>query len=123
MYEDCEKLLHIRSVEKSLLLTARKEILATLSTGQCSLKTIAQALSLGDRSLQRRLAENNTSFEKLVDEVRQELVKSLIEGSELSFSEIAAQAGYSSAATLSRAARVWFGHPPAQLRRIGADRS
>lgn len=82
--------------------------------------SIAQAARLADisvRSLQRKLAAEDRVFSELVDGVRRELAGEMLEETTLSLSEIAAELGYATAASLTRAVRRWTGQTPAQVRR------
>jgi AraC-like DNA-binding protein len=117
MKEQCEVLLEKRCAKGPMLTELKKEILQRLQGGECNIHDIAAALSISERSLQRRLALKNTSFEVLVQETRKELAKALIEMTELPLAEVADRVGYSSLPAFSRAAKAWFGMPPSQARR------
>ncbi len=117
MKEQCEVLLQKRIQPGPILIELKKKILKRLQTGDCQMKEIALELSVSERSLQRRLALKNTSFEALVEETRKELSRALIEITELPLTQVAEKVGYSSLAAFSRASKSWFGVPPSQMRR------
>jgi AraC-like DNA-binding protein len=117
MKEQCEVLLEKRCAKGPMLTELKKEILKRLQTGECHIRDIAASMSINERSLQRRLAQKNTSFELLVEETRKELAKALIELTEMPLAEVAHRVGYSSLPAFSRAAKAWFGVPPSQARR------
>lgn len=77
-----------------------------LPTDRCDVESVARALSLGGRTLQRRLREEGTNFRDLLDSTRHRVV---IEGLEhhRSHSEIARRAGLANARALTRALRRW----------------
>lgn len=117
MQEQCEVLLEKRKQPGPILIELKKKILKQLQSGNCQMRDIALELSVSERSLQRRLAQKNTSFEALVEETRKELAKALIEITELPLTEVAEKVGYSSLAAFSRASKSWFGVPPSEMRR------
>ena len=77
-----------------------------LPRDRCDLESVARALHLGGRTLQRRLQEEGTSFRDLLDSTRHRVV---IEGLEhrRSHAEIARLAGLANARALTRALRRW----------------
>ncbi len=117
MRKQCEVMLAALQVPKSVLLQAKEKIVALLQTGNATLALVSRQLAMSERSLQRRLSEAGTSYEKLLDETRRELSDRLLADTALPLAEIAHRCGYSSATAYSRAARNWYGKPPAQMRR------
>lgn len=102
-----------------LVAQVRHLIGRTLSTGQASTRTIAAHLGLHTRTLQRRLATHDETFETLLDEVRHEKAKNYLARSTLPFGQVAAMLGYSQQSCLSRASVRWFGAPPRAIRSAG----
>jgi len=80
-------------------------------------EALAAALLVSQRTLQRILYIQGTSFRGLVDGVRKRRAEELLLRSDLSMTEIAFQLGYGDLSAFSRAARVWFGQSPRSLRR------
>ena len=66
------------------------------------LETIAAALALSPRTLQRRLREGGLSFSQLVDETRQQLVLHYLRDPALELAEIAFLVGFSEPGSLAR---------------------
>lgn len=97
----------------------KERIRAELIVRAATLPQIARDLAMSERSLQRRLAELGTSFEQVLDETRRELSDQLLRNGQFSLCEISYRCGYSNASAYSRAARSWYGVPPAELRRRG----
>lgn len=100
---------------KDLRLKVKERILAVLPMGRANLAKIAEDMAVGERSLQRRLAERGTSFERLLDETRRELSDRLLT-TDTPLSEISYLCGYSNASAYSRAAKGWYGVSPQQMR-------
>jgi AraC-like DNA-binding protein len=72
------------------------------------------------RTLNRRLKARGTTFQSLVDEVRYEIARQLLEHTHMSMSQIAATFDYTDASAFTRAFRRWSGTTPAAWRRRGA---
>ena len=88
-----------------------------LASGGGSLERVAEQLGLHERTLQRRLAEQGSHFEDIVDRLRQERARSLLLDSALPLAEIAAVLGYSEQSSLNRSCTRWFGMSPNALRK------
>lgn len=82
-----------------------------------SLTSVARGLGLSARSLQRRLAEHDTTFADVVDSVRRARASELVERSEAPFTEVALSLGFSGPSPLTHAYRRWFGVTPTQARK------
>jgi AraC-like DNA-binding protein len=85
-----------------------------LKIDQASLVSVAQAMIVHPRVLQRRLAEQGTSFEAILDSVRREMAWQL-SGRINRVSQIATMLGYAEQSVYSRACRRWYGKTPRQL--------
>ncbi len=84
----------------------RQVIAAQLAGGGLSLPGVARALALSPRSLQRRLAEEGTTWRDLVDRVRRDRAAALLaEG--LSRKAVAARLGFADARALRGALHRW----------------
>ena len=104
--------------DASGLLVLRTEALvrAMLPFAPVNLAIAARLLRLSRRTLQRRLAEQGTSFEGVVTRVRAGLAISYLRESELAVREIAEILQFSETSALSRFARREFGQSPRLLR-------
>jgi AraC-like DNA-binding protein len=87
-----------------------------LANGDCSLDSIAQQLAMNERTLQRRLEEQQISFSEILDRVRRSQAREFLAQPALPLSEVAILLGYSEQRSLSRACLRWFGTTPAALR-------
>jgi len=88
----------------------------TLVTGHCSANQIAELFSIHRRTLNRRLNAYGTSFHKLVDEIRFEIARQLLEDSSLEITQIALVLGYSSSSVFTRSFRRWSSTTPTKWR-------
>ncbi|WP_245005057.1 AraC family transcriptional regulator [Paraburkholderia sacchari] len=84
--------------------TIRQVIVAMLPNGRCTADQVARHLGVDRRTLQRRLAAEETSFSSLLQTVRCELASRQIRDSDRSLAELADLLGFSS----SSAFAFWF---------------
>jgi AraC-like DNA-binding protein len=95
----------------------RASLVSLIRDGQTSLAALAEAHHLSPRSLQRRLAEQGSSFQHLLDSTRQQLAEAYLRDPHLELAEIALLLGYSEQSAFARAFRQWTGLAPAQWRK------
>ncbi|MFK4541609.1 AraC-like DNA-binding protein [Streptomyces tendae] len=88
----------------------RQVITAQLAGGGLSLQTVARALALSPRSLQRRLSEEGTTWRDLVDTVRHDRATVLLARG-VSRKEVAARLGFADTRALRAALRRWRTDP------------
>ncbi|MBC9250959.1 AraC family transcriptional regulator [Pseudomonas alcaligenes] len=79
-----------------------------LPSGRVTIEKVADYMTLSPRTLQRRLEQTGMSFRELLDETRQEMVRSYLEDSSISVAQIAGLLGYSDLSTFCRAFNRWF---------------
>jgi AraC-like DNA-binding protein len=92
-------------------------IAARIGLGPITLPAIAAELGLPPRSFQRRLAEERTSFRRLVRDHRRTLAEALIRNQATTVTSIAHTVGYAETAVLSRAFKMWTGTSPRNFAR------
>ncbi|USX28821.1 AraC family transcriptional regulator [Oxalobacteraceae bacterium OTU3CINTB1] len=74
------------------------------------------ALNMSERTLRRRLAELDTSYQRLVDQVRYECALDLLRRSAMPLVDIAMATGFTDARNFRRAFKRWSGILPNQIR-------
>lgn len=79
-------------------------------------EVVAKALHMSPRSLQRKLAAENTTFRKLVEAVRRELAESYLADGSFNLPEISYLLGFSSQSAFCRAFKRWTGLTPQEFR-------
>ncbi|MDD9922106.1 MAG: AraC family transcriptional regulator [Boseongicola sp.] len=99
-----------------LVAQSQQEIMRALGDGEPDIETIADALAVSTRTLQRRLEERDLTFSKLVDQVREDQARNLVSSGGMSLSEIAFFLGYSDQSALTRAFKRWTGQTPKSFR-------
>lgn len=102
-----------------LLDDVRRAIRSTLPDGTPELSTVAKSLGLSTRSLQRRLAEADTTFARLVDETRHTLALDLLADRRVSVEEAGFLLGFADSRGFRRAFERWTGSSPRTYRTGG----
>lgn len=112
------KFLESQHAPGSLPLTTRvaELIRCLLSTGHCSIATVAQQLALHPRTLQRRLRALETSFDAVLEQERRDQAMHYLGESGLHLSQISGLLGYSEQSSFNRAFRRWCGTTPRHFR-------
>ncbi len=87
-----------------------------LSSGPCSIETVAAMLSLHRRSLERRLARAGEDYSSLQQSVKREIAAHLLQETDSSVQQIADYLRFSSSANFATAFRRWTGRTPTQFR-------
>jgi len=99
--------------DRQVLSRVRTSVIERLQDGEPAQGVVARALGMSARTLQRRLAEEGTSYQAVLDETRAELARSyLSEG--WSVTETAFTLGFSDTSSFSRAFRRWTGVAPSE---------
>jgi AraC-like DNA-binding protein len=89
---------------------------AMLHDGGPTIDYRSEYADISVRSLQRRFAEEDTSFSDLLEEVRRAAAMEALGRSDAAIGDVAANVGYSRQSSLTRAVRRWTGAPPIALR-------
>ncbi|HMF13258.1 MAG TPA: helix-turn-helix domain-containing protein, partial [Gemmataceae bacterium] len=105
-----------RTAPGSLRNSVENEIQKLLPHGKAERQAVAKALGMSTRTLSRRLAEEDTTFEDVVDRMGQSLALQYIKERELSLSQIAWLIGYEGSTSLNHAFRRWTGRSPSAMR-------
>jgi AraC-like DNA-binding protein len=87
-----------------------------LRGGDAGLETIAKQMGMSARTLQRRLKEEGTSYQDLLDEMRRELSLQYLRESSMAICEVAYLLGFSEPSAFHRAFRRWTGTTPNAFR-------
>jgi AraC-like DNA-binding protein len=81
-----------------------------------NVEDIADALHVSSRTLQRRLQDEGSSFQRVLEEARHQLARHYLNNSVLELNEAAYLLGYEDSNSFVRAFRTWEGIPPARWR-------
>jgi AraC-like DNA-binding protein len=95
---------------------AREAIIRRLPDGEPRREQVASELGMSERTLQRRLEEESTSFGELLDGTRRELAEQYLSRLHLSLAEAAYLLGFQDQSSFFRACKRWFELSPGQYR-------
>jgi AraC-like DNA-binding protein len=87
-----------------------------LPHGKMQKRNIAKALGLSERTLSRRLAEEGTTFDEVVDQLRRSLAVQYLKEPGIALSQISWLLGYQGSTSFNHAFRRWTGRSPAKAR-------
>ncbi|MCB1694105.1 MAG: AraC family transcriptional regulator [Pseudomonadales bacterium] len=120
--ESCRKLLNQMEIEQDIVSRICHLLLST--PGEFPrLDAIAEKLSIGTRTLRRRLKALGTSYQKILDDVKKELAIEYLQTTNLSVQEISDLLGYSEVTNFRRAFVKWVDVSPYQYRKRFEDAS
>ena len=94
----------------------RRALASRVAGGDTGIQAVARQLATTPRTLQRRLAEQGSSYQDLLDVTRREAAAGYLAHSTLSICEIAYLLGYSEAAAFHRAFKRWNAETPQAFR-------
>ena len=95
---------------------------AMLPSGKASMDAVAGRLALSRQTLFRRLRDEGTTFERVLDELRHRLAQRYLNEEHRSVGETAYLVGFSDPAAFSRAFKRWTGRSPGASRTIRTQR-
>ena len=87
-----------------------------LHHGKAQRETVAKKLAMSTRTLARRLTDEHTSYEEVLDQLRRSLALQYIKEPSLSLSLIAWLLGYEGSSSFNHASFRWTGHSPSAAR-------
>ncbi len=87
-----------------------------LASGRYSMSEVAKRLAISTRTLQRRLQQENTHFQQVLDELRHELAHHYLSTSDYTNGQIAFLLGYEETSSFFRAFRSWTDQTPEVVR-------
>jgi AraC-like DNA-binding protein len=94
----------------------RVAVLECLTSGEASEEDTAKQLHMSPRTLQRKLAEANLTYQQLVDDTRKDLALRYIDDVKRSISDITFSLGFSQPSAFTRAFKRWTGATPTDYR-------
>jgi AraC-like DNA-binding protein len=101
----------------------KASLLEQLPSGELTEAQLARTLNMSRRTLQRKLAEAETTYLKLVEDTRRDLALRYLEDPRHSITDITFMLGFSQQSAFTRAFRRWTGHSPTTYReRRGVER-
>jgi AraC-like DNA-binding protein len=103
--------------DSPLLRQVKGVLLLNLASGRVHLNDTAQNMNVTPRTLQRRLADLDTHYQEVLDQVRAETAEQLLRDPEIPLAQVAFLLGYSDQSTFQTAFRRWTGLSPGAYQR------
>jgi AraC-like DNA-binding protein len=104
-------------VDESISARVRSALTELLPGGAGTIEDVAEKLGLSRRTLQRKLAEEKTTFQKQLNSTREILAIHYIRNTEMSTNDMAYLLGYTELNSFLRAFAVWTGKSITEYRR------
>ena len=106
---ELKKRLSEMDTDDSFSAKVRSVLVEILPAGKSGIEDVAVALGTSRRSLQRKLKDEDTTFQKQLNHVRELLAKNYIQNTQLSSEDIAYLLGYQDLNSFFRAFSLWTG--------------
>jgi AraC-like DNA-binding protein len=86
--------------------------------GRFTLQDVATALRISPQTIQRRLAQHDTSFNTIKENWRREKALKMLQTTQFSIEEISERLGFAEARSFTRAFKNWTGLSPRKFRKM-----
>lgn len=111
-----ERTLDERSSDYSIVQAVQWVIKRCLAGSRPDMRTVARELGMSERTLQRRLTSEGTSFKQILSQVRHDMALNYLADPVLDIKEIAFLLGYEDQNSFYRTFRAWEGDTPSNWR-------
>jgi AraC-like DNA-binding protein len=111
---ECEKLLIQLDQGQDLVIQIRHKL--DKMNAFPTLPIMAKAMASSPRTINRQLAQLNTTYQQILDDARREKAIDLLSYSTINIEHIATQLGYNDPSNFGRAFRRWLGKSPRAFR-------
>ncbi len=108
--------LSMMDTDDSYAARVRSALMELLPSGECAIEDVAAKLGYSKRSLQRKLQEENTNFQKQLNHTRELLAKYYVGSTDMRTEDIAYLLGYQDTSSFLRAFAVWTGQTVSEYR-------
>lgn len=112
-----EVLARLPEASASFAVRVRELLAAQLCGGEPTADAIARKLHMSARTLHRRLADENSAFHLLLEDLRKDLAVRHLSERSVGVAEVAFLLGFSEASAFHRAFKRWTGSTPSEYRR------
>ncbi|MEM9038704.1 MAG: AraC family transcriptional regulator [Actinomycetota bacterium] len=117
LLDQLEEELRSAEAERGLHARVRHVIANGLADGVPPMRVVASRVGMSERTLQRRLADDDLRFQDLLVEVRRTVATALLTTTDHSLVDIAFLTGFSEQSAFQRAFKRWTGRTPLEVRR------
>jgi AraC-like DNA-binding protein len=106
-----------RLPESDFLGSLQAAIGSAMHRGDPSIGRVATRLGFTPRTLQRRLEDDQLTFQQVLEDLRKDMACQYLSASQLSLTEISGLLAYTDTTAFGRAFRRWTGRTPAEYRK------
>lgn len=101
--------LSMMEIDDTCAARVRSALMELLPSGACTIEDASKKLGCSKRTLQRKLQEENTSFQKQLNHTRELLAKNYLLHTRMTAEDIAFLLGYQESGSFLRAFAIWTG--------------
>lgn len=106
---ELKRCLSMMETDDSCAARVRSALMELLPSGECTIDDVAKKLGYSKRSLQRKLQEEDTNFQKQLNHTRELLARTYLANTDMTTEDIAFLLGYQESGSFLRAFTVWTG--------------
>lgn len=106
---ELKRRLSMMETDDSCAARVRSALMELLPSGECIIDDVAKKLGYSKRSLQRKLQEEDTNFQKQLNHTRELLARTYLANTDMTTEDIAFLLGYQESGSFLRAFTVWTG--------------
>ena len=106
---ELKRRLSMMETDDSCAARVRSALMELLPSGECTIDDVAKKLGYSKRSLQRKLQEGDTNFQKQLNHTRELLARTYLANTDMTTEDIAFLLGYQESGSFLRAFTVWTG--------------
>ncbi|RRJ84640.1 AraC family transcriptional regulator [Aestuariirhabdus litorea] len=114
--EHARALITEQNTEQSLALRVRYALKQKIRDGVPRKDLVADKLAMTPRTMQRKLRQENTSYQQILDRLRQESAEHFLLETAMPITGIALRLGFSEPRSFHRSFKQWFGITPGEYR-------
>ena len=114
---ELKRRLSMMETDDSYAARVRSALMELLPGGECTIDDVARKLGYSKRSLQRKLQEENTNFQKQLNHTRELLAKTYLANTDMTAEDIAFLLGYQEIGSFLRAFTAWTGQTVNEYRK------
>ena len=106
---ELKRRLSMMETDDSCAARVRSALMELLPSGECTIDNVAKKLGYSKRSLQRKLQEEDTNFQKQLSHTRELLARTYLANTDMTTEDSAFLLGYQESGSFLRAFTVWTG--------------
>jgi len=116
---ECRRAIEKLGADAGVAAQVRKALIGAMDGGDSGIEAIGKRLGMSTRSLQRRLSEEQTSYNDLLAEVREQFAKRYLARGTVTASEVAYLIGFTEPPAFFKAFKRWTGLTPREFQERG----